>query len=161
MTLNADVLSYNDTTVTDAHTTATIYKYRIFAQNVTGDSGDVDTGDITLEGQVTPILDTIADVSDCDGPTPVGKVKIDFTSGFDTTGLVSRNVERTIAGQGNWSSVKSGGSGLVTHTDATIVFGVGYDYRIVDDHGSTGENTGLFISGLLTILIDEGPFCGP
>jgi fibronectin type 3 domain-containing protein len=161
VTLGANVTSYTDNTVTDAQAANTIYRYRVRATNATGNSNWITSGDVTVEPKVTPLIGTTVDSSYCDGAVPVPSLTVHWTNGGDQTGIEERKIYRSLNGAG-YVLVKTFTSsfGSTEWADTGVSFGNSYRYRVEDDYGTTGENTGVFASGNSTVKSPVDPDCG-
>lgn len=163
-TLGAGVTSYVDSGVTDNATAATIYRYRILARNGTGDSAYATSADISVEPQVTPSSVVTTDTGHCELPDEfiaVPALTATWNQG-DVTGLVSRTVQRSQDSGSTWSTVvviSSSPAATTSYQDLTVNPGTFYSYRVIDDHGSSGENTGTFTSSGSNIVQAGLPNC--
>lgn len=137
--------SYRDTTVIDSATAVIQRDYRIKAVNSAGDSAWSPNTTATIEPRTTPSGLTAVDDTQCVNGVSTPFVAVNWASG-DTTGLEMRYLEREIAGSGNWAVIQSWATPINTFYDTTVQFGYTYRYRVRDEHGTTGENTGTFIS---------------
>jgi hypothetical protein len=162
VTLGSDVESYTDTTVTDDQENNTIYRYRVRATNASFQSAWITSGDITVEPKVTPIIGTTVDTSYCDGPSPIPQLTVKWTNGGDQTGLEERVIKRSKNGA-SFTTVKTFTTsfGSEEWTDTGVTFGDSFRYRVEDDYGATGENTGVFDSGNSITKSPVDPDCPP
>lgn len=159
VTLASDVEDYTDATVNDNDTANTIYRYRVRATNVTGNSAWITSGDVTVEPRCTPSNVSAADSSSCTGPTANPELTVTWDQG-DVTGIVTRTVERSVGG-GSFSTLTTSPDTSTSHVDDTVSFGSSYRYRIKYSFGTTGENTGDFTSSNSSAKSPVDPDCPP
>lgn len=149
--LPANIQSYRDTSVVDHPTDYTIYRYRLKATNSLGDSGYVGPLAVQVEPQVAPSNVQVVDNPYCEGGyIPRARLSVSWSSG-DTTGLVTRRLQRLLftIGSGTWVTIaewSSSPESVNSYDDITVTPGGYYMYRVVDDYGTVGENTGVFVS---------------
>lgn len=146
ITLPADTESYRDETVSPS----TYYSYRVRAVNTGGQSNWVTTTNTLVEPNVTAHSIVATDASYCTGGTPsvaVPRLLVSWTNGGDGDDHVTRTLQRKAGGAGTWSDYVTGLTyAAQNYYDTGVSFGTAYRYRVVDDFGSTGENTGTFTS---------------